>query len=69
MSIAVDFLDVGSGPAVVLVHSSASGNRQWRNLTDALKDCYRIIAVNLYGYGDTPAWRNETVQVSIGRPT
>ena len=52
----MDFSDVGSGPAVVLVHSSASGNRQWRSLTDALKERYRVIGVNLFGYGATPPW-------------
>jgi pimeloyl-ACP methyl ester carboxylesterase len=62
MSVAVDFSDVGSGPAVVLVHSSASGNRQWRSLTDALKERYRIIGVNLFGYGTTPGWTEKRQQ-------
>ena len=62
MSMTVDYSDVGSGPALVLLHSSASGNRQWRNLTDALQDRYRIIAVNLYGYGRTSPWPNDTKQ-------
>jgi pimeloyl-ACP methyl ester carboxylesterase len=52
----VDCFDVGSGPAVVLVHSSASGNRQWRRLADELKDCQRLIGVNLFGYGATTRW-------------
>ncbi len=29
----IDFTDDGEGPAVILSHSSASGNRQWRSLT------------------------------------
>jgi pimeloyl-ACP methyl ester carboxylesterase len=57
-----DFSDTGSGPAVVLVHSSASGNRQWRSLTEALKDRHRIIAVNLFGYGKTGPWPTELRQ-------
>jgi pimeloyl-ACP methyl ester carboxylesterase len=52
----VDYEDVGSGPAVVLLHSSASGNRQWRRLSDDLKDRYRLIAINLFGYGATTPW-------------
>src|SRR5262245_8317904 len=52
----VDYEDVGSGPAVVLLHSSASGNRQWRRLSDELKSRYRLIAVNLFGYGATTPW-------------
>jgi len=52
----LDVLDVGTGPAVVLLHSSASGNRQWRRLVDELKGRYRLLAVNLFGYGATLPW-------------
>jgi pimeloyl-ACP methyl ester carboxylesterase len=52
----VDYADTGSGPAVVLVHSSASGNRQWQRLVEALQSRYRLIAVNLFGYGKTSPW-------------
>jgi pimeloyl-ACP methyl ester carboxylesterase len=52
----LDVQDVGTGPAVVLLHSSASGNRQWRRLVDETKDRYRLIAVNLFGYGATTRW-------------
>jgi pimeloyl-ACP methyl ester carboxylesterase len=52
----LDYTDVGTGPAVVLVHSSASGNRQWRPLTERLQTRYRVIAVNLFGYGQTSSW-------------
>jgi hypothetical protein len=30
----VDYLVEGAGPAVVLVHSSVSGNRQWKRLIE-----------------------------------
>ena len=52
----LEYTDTGSGPAVILVHSSASGLRQWRALTEALRDRYRVIAVNLFGYGNTSPW-------------
>jgi pimeloyl-ACP methyl ester carboxylesterase len=61
--ITVDFLEAGTfGPVVALVHSSVSGARQWRRLMDDLKDRFRIRAVNLFGYGKTPPWPNETTQ-------
>jgi pimeloyl-ACP methyl ester carboxylesterase len=41
---------------VVLVHGSVSGNRQWLTLTEALKDRYRVLAINLFGYGQTTRW-------------
>ena len=61
--IKVDYLEAGScGPVVMLVHSSVSGARQWRRLTDELKDQFRVRAVNLFGYGKTPPWPAETTQ-------
>ena len=59
----VDFLEAGtSGPAVVLVHSSVAGARQWRRLMDDLQDAFRVRAVNLFGYGKTPQWPDGRVQ-------
>ena len=52
----VEYGETGAGPAVVLVHSSASGNRQWRRLADELAPRYRLIAINLFGYGATAPW-------------
>jgi pimeloyl-ACP methyl ester carboxylesterase len=52
----LDYSDSGSGPAVILVHSSASGLRQWRQLVETLQDRYRVIAVNLFGYGKSSPW-------------
>jgi pimeloyl-ACP methyl ester carboxylesterase len=61
-TIKVDFLEAGSGPAVMLVHSSVSGARQWRRLMDDLKSDHHVRAVNLFGYGKTPPWSNESPQ-------
>lgn len=58
----VDYTEQGQGEPVVLVHSSVSGNRQWRALGDALADRYRVLAINLFGYGDTTAWPGNTSQ-------
>jgi pimeloyl-ACP methyl ester carboxylesterase len=58
----IEHSDEGHGPPVVLIHSSVSGNRQWRSLTDALTDRYRVLAVNLYGYGETTQWPGEAPQ-------
>ncbi|MGE5147095.1 MAG: alpha/beta fold hydrolase [Candidatus Eiseniibacteriota bacterium] len=52
----VDCLDVGHGPPAVLVHSASTGNWQWRRLIEDFGGRRRALAVNLYGYGETPAW-------------
>jgi pimeloyl-ACP methyl ester carboxylesterase len=52
----VDFMEAGAGPLVVLVHSTMAGARQWSALTHDLEDRFLVRAVNLFGYGGTPAW-------------
>lgn len=58
----IDFSEAGSGDLVILVHSSVSGNRQWKHLAQQLATQYRVIAVNLIGYGATPAWNENRPQ-------
>ena len=58
----IDHTDDGEGQAVVLIHSSVSANRQWRALTEALKDRYRVLAINVFGYGETTPWPRTSPQ-------
>lgn len=58
----IDYLDEGSGPAVILLHSGASSHRQWRRLIDELRPSCRVLAPNLYGYGGTTAWDEDGAQ-------
>jgi len=61
-NLCIDYADAGQGPPVVLVHSSASGNRQWRRLIHQLSPRYRVIAPNLPGNGTTTAWHGQRPQ-------
>lgn len=61
-ALAIDYTDDGAGAPVILVHSSVSANRQWRAITDTLKDRYRVLAINLFGYGETTPWPPGTPQ-------
>lgn len=45
------FREVGSGPTVICLHSSASSGGQWRSLMEALSGDWRMISPDLYGYG------------------
>lgn len=45
----------GSGPAVVLLHSSLGSKSQWRGLAERLARTHRTLAIDLLGYGDAPA--------------
>lgn len=52
----VEYLEVGSGEPVVLLHSSGSSAAQWRMLAERLAERYRVIAPDFYGYGGTAHW-------------
>jgi pimeloyl-ACP methyl ester carboxylesterase len=58
----IDYMDEGSGRNVVLLHSSVTGNQQWRGAALAFKGYRRVIAPNLFGYGETSAWTGPSVQ-------
>ena len=50
------FRTSGNGENIVCLHSSLASSRQWSGLMEKLQDSYRITAVDLYGYGDSPSW-------------
>ena len=52
----VQYRDVGSGDAVICLHSSASSSSQWRSLVDQLSGDYRVLVPDLYGCGKSPPW-------------
>jgi pimeloyl-ACP methyl ester carboxylesterase len=58
----IDYIDLGSGPAVILIHSSASNNKQWRRIIEDHQHHYRFLAVNLFGYGATSPWPGDVAQ-------
>ena len=47
------YLDVGEGPAVVMVHGNMSSSVHYEPLISRIKDKYRCIAVDLRGFGDS----------------
>ena len=52
----IDYTEDGNGQTIVLIHSSISSNQQWRLLVDALRDRYNVLAIKLFGYGQTSQW-------------
>jgi len=51
--------EAGAGEPVVCIHSSASSSAQWRSLIDRLATRFRVLAVDLYGSGRSPAWPDD----------
>ena len=58
----IDHTYEGQGQPVILIHSSVSAHRQWRALSESLKDRYRVLAINLFGYGETTSWPGDSPQ-------
>lgn len=52
MKISAVTTEQGSGTPVVLLHSSMSSKAQWGKLSQLLESRFRVIAIDLYGYGD-----------------
>lgn len=57
-----DFIELGSGEKVILIHSSVAGAKQWRRLMETLANDFHAIAINLFGYGDTRSWEVDGTQ-------
>ena len=52
---AVNYRDAGDGPPVILLHSSSSHSGQWRQMSDALQDRYRVLTPDSHRYGQSGA--------------
>jgi pimeloyl-ACP methyl ester carboxylesterase len=52
----IGFEASGAGEPVILVHSSVSGRQQWRSLTGELASRFQVVAVDLFGYGESSRW-------------
>jgi pimeloyl-ACP methyl ester carboxylesterase len=44
----------GVGTPLVLLHSSLASKAQWGSLVARMSDRYRVISIDLFGYGDVP---------------
>ncbi len=49
----IAYLDIGTGPVVVMVHGNMSSSVHYEPLISRIKDKYRCIAVDLRGFGDS----------------
>ncbi len=58
----VDYIEEGQGETVLLSHSTAAGNKQWKKLIAELSPSFKVIAPNLFGYWTTPEWRSDQRQ-------
>ena len=51
----LQYIEMGAGPAVILLHGIAASSYDWAALMPALASLgYRALAVDLLGHGDSP---------------
>ena len=58
----IDYTEDGVGQTIILIHGSMSNNKQWRLLVNSLRDCFHVLAINLFGYGQTSSWTGNSNQ-------
>ena len=49
----ISYLDIGSGPVVIMVHGNMSSSVHYEPLISRIKDRFRCIALDLRGFGDS----------------
>jgi pimeloyl-ACP methyl ester carboxylesterase len=55
----VAYIDVGSGPPLILLHGCPFSAYEWKDVLPELAAHYRVIAPDLVGLGDTPVRLNQ----------
>lgn len=70
-AVEIGYEEVGSGPAVVLLHGFPFNRSLWRDQIELLKPRFRVVALDLRGHGETsvtsgPATMAEMAQDVIG---
>jgi pimeloyl-ACP methyl ester carboxylesterase len=55
----VAYLDQGTGVPLVLLHAGGSSGKQWVKTASFLRDRFRVIAPDLWGFGLTEGWIGE----------
>ncbi|MFF0269092.1 alpha/beta fold hydrolase [Kribbella sp. NPDC004536] len=50
----ISYQVTGDGPDLLLVHAGVADSRMWARQVAELKDRYRVITLDLRGYGETP---------------
>ena len=55
----VFYFERGSGTPIVLLHAGAGSGKQWAKTAGLLEPRFRVIAPDLWGFGDSESWSAE----------
>ena len=62
----IEFVSVGEGPAIVLIHGLAGSWRNWLENIPRLADRHRVVALDLPGFGASPLPQQEITMPGYG---
>ena len=54
----ISFIEKGKGTPLIFLHGMGLNAKSWRYQLDAFADTYRVIALDLPGYGESPALKD-----------
>jgi lipase len=55
----VSYVEQGTGEPLVMLHAGGSSGRQWLRSAAILQSEFRVVAPDLWGFGQTGAWKGE----------
>ena len=67
-NVVLDYLETGQGTKVILIHSTVSGNRQWKNLMEDLGKGFQSFGSKSEGLRKNffLAWRENSESIESG---
>lgn len=55
----VSYFESGAGAPILLLHAGGTSGKQWAKTARLLEARFRVIAPDLWGFGDTESWSRE----------
>lgn len=65
-AVRLNIIERGSGKPILLVHGWPTSSRAWKHQLEALSGGHRMLAVDLRGFGDSPAVGQPTMALLAG---
>lgn len=63
-SFSLSYTSVGQGQTIVLIHAFPTDKQLWEEQQNGLKDKFRIIALDVQGFGNSPAANGQAINMT-----
>lgn len=58
---AISYTDIGQGQPLILIHAFPTDKQLWQEQQDGLKSQFRVIALDLQGFGESPSSNGQAI--------